>query len=303
MRDEVRGMKRFLVALSAFLLLSCQSNNESAEDFSFIDDWNPQKYEIENLYSEKTEISLDESWTFASFSKIRSGKSFLYKSMNSNGKTVALNAGHGTEGGNLVKTFSHPDKSPKLTGGTTAKGSVESTAVSGGMTFKNGTSESEVNLRVAVILRKLLLENGYNVLMIRDEDDVQLDNIARTVIANNNADIHISIHFDGDNKNYDKGCFYCGIPDGLSEILENVKLHAQESERLGKFLVKGLEEQNLKIYKTGRQEVDLTQTSYSTIPTVDLELGNECTIFTAENLEKRAEGILNRINFYFDSDI
>lgn len=283
-----------------FLFLSCHSNNETLEDFDFTDDWNEEKYGIENLCSEKTEISLDENWTFASFSKIKSGKSCLYKSQNQNGKTVAVNAGHGTKGGSLVKTLSHPDKSPKLTGGTTAKGSVESTAVSGGMTFKNGTSEAEVNLRVAFILRKLLLENGYNVLMIRNEDDVQLDNVARTVIANNNADIHISVHFDGDYKNYDKGCFFCGIPDGLSAELENVKSHSEKSEKLGRCLIEGLEKQNLKIYKTGRQEVDLTQTSYSTIPTVDLELGNACTVFTAENLEKRAEGILNGINLYFD---
>ena len=30
--------------------------------------------------------------------------------------------------------------------------------------------------------------------MIREEEDVQLDNVARTVIANNTADIHISLH-------------------------------------------------------------------------------------------------------------
>lgn len=43
--------------------------------------------------------------------------------------------------------------------------------------------------------------------MIRENEDVQLDNIARTVIANNNADIHIAIHFDGDGKNMTKVAF------------------------------------------------------------------------------------------------
>ncbi len=97
------------------------------------------------------------------------------------------------------------------------------------MTFDCGLSEADANLRVALILRKLLLDGGYDVLMIREEQD---DNIARTVISNNNADIHISIHFDGDSKKTDKGCFYCGIPEEL-KFLENVNNHYAQSERLG----------------------------------------------------------------------
>ena len=95
-----------------------------------------------------------------------------------------------------------------------------------------GHGTSGANLRVALILRKLLLDGGYDVLMIREEQDVQLDNIARTVISNNNADIHISIHFDGDSKKTDKGCFYCGIPEEL-KFLENVNNHYAQSETLG----------------------------------------------------------------------
>ena len=32
--------------------------------------------------------------------------------------------------------------------------------------------------------------------MLRDGDDVQLDNVARTVICNNAADCHIALHWD-----------------------------------------------------------------------------------------------------------
>lgn len=74
-------------------------------------------------------------------------------------------------------------------------------------------------------------------------------------------------------------------------------------KRLGrnmyKCLINGLESQSLKIYKAGREEIDLTQTSYSEIPTVDIELGNQCTVFSAENLEKRAKGIFSGIENYF----
>ena len=33
----------------------------------------------------------------------------------------------------------------------------------------------------------------------------------------------------------------------------------------------------MKISGTGAAEIDLTQTSYSTIPSVDIELGNQCS--------------------------
>ena len=51
-------------------------------------------------------------------------------------------------------------------------------AVSGGMTFADGTAEAKVTLQMAKILKDRLLAEGYDVLMLRDGDDVQLDNVA-----------------------------------------------------------------------------------------------------------------------------
>lgn len=88
-----------------------------------------------------------------------------------------------------------------MTGGTTGAGATTAVAVSGGMTFADGTAESTVTLRMAQIFRDKLLAAGYDVLMIRDGSDVQLDNVARTVMANNKADCHIALalgfHEDG----------------------------------------------------------------------------------------------------------
>ena len=109
---------------------------------------------------------------------------------------VCVNAGHGTNGGGSVKTQCHPDGSAKVTGGTTGAGATSAVAVSSGMTFADGTAESKVTLAMAKVLKTKLLNAGYDVLMIRESDDVQLDNIARTVIANNNADCHIALHWD-----------------------------------------------------------------------------------------------------------
>lgn len=247
-------------------------------------------------------IRLNQKWNFAGFSKINSGYSVLYKADKNRKKiTVAVNAGHGTEGGAFVKTYSHPDKTHKVTGGTDPAGVFESTSISAGMVFKDGKKEADVNLRTAHLLKNMLLKAGYDVLMIRDSEDTQLDNIARTVIANNNADIHIAIHYDSDKLKEDKGVFYCSVPDGI-KYLPNVKKHWKESERLGRCLVQGLASQNFKVYEDGKMDVDLTQTCYSEIPSIDIEIGNQCSDTQTEEVKKRAKGLLEGVELFFKKE-
>ncbi len=168
------------------------------------------------------------------------------------------------------------------------------------MTFQDGTPEREVTLRMAQILRDKLLSSGYDVLMLRDSEDVQLDNVARTVICNNVADCHIALHWDsGDGKNYDKGCFYISVPETL-KTMEPVASHWQQHDTLGTDLVEGLREQGTMIYGKGNMSIDLTQTSYSTIPSVDMELGNAYSDHSDVVLEQLATGLLAGINTYFE---
>ena len=152
----------------------------------------------ECAYKNKEKIYLDKKWKYADHAKITSGYAVFYKAKkNRKDIIVGINAGHGTGNVGSTKTLCHPDGSPKVTGGTTRAGSTSAIAVSGGMTFRDGTKESTVTLKMAKILKKKLLAEGYDVLMIRNSKDVQLDNIARTVICNNVADCHIALHWDG----------------------------------------------------------------------------------------------------------
>ena len=197
-----------------------------------------------------------------------------------------------------MRTLCHPDGSPKSTGGSTAAGATTATAVSGGMTFYDGTPESEVTFRMAQILRDRLLSQGYDVLMVRDGADVQLDNVARTVICNNVADCHISLHWDGDGLGYDKGCFYIAVPDAIKDM-EPVATYWQQHNALGASLVNGLGNVGMKIHGSGSMAIDLTQTSYSTIPSVDMELGNASSDHSDETLENIADGLMAGINAYY----
>lgn len=244
-------------------------------------------------------IAFDESWEFAEFSVIHTGTATLYKaSENRKNIVVGVNAGHGTAGGESVYTYCHPDMSAKVTGGSTSAGAVQATAVSTGMTFFDGTPERDVTLTQAQMLRNVLLDDGYDVLMIRDGEDVQLDNVARTVMCNNCAAIHISIHWDGDGLDYDKGAYYMSVADGIKGMYPVSEIWPS-SDNLGDCLIQGLAEAGVTIFEGGSMQADLTQTSYSKIPSVDIELGNAASTHTDEELVRNAYALLNGINLFF----
>lgn len=255
---------------------------------------------VERAETAAGSVSLNASWKYAEFSKINSGAATLYRteSLNPKGKTVCVNAGHGTKGGGSVKTQCHPDGTPKVTGGTTGAGATSAVAVSSGMTFSDGTPEAKVTLALALKLKDKLLADGYDVLMIRESDDVQLDNVARTVIANNTSDCHIALHWDSTTSN--KGAFYMSVPSNQSyRNMEPVKSHWQQHNALGESLVGGLKSAGVKIFSGGSMEMDLTQTSYSTIPSVDIELGDKASDHSSGTLDTLAKGLVAGINQYF----
>lgn len=248
------------------------------------------------------QVALDPSWKYAEFSKIHTGAAVKYTSQAADrkNKTICVNAGHGTKGGSSVKTLCHPDGTPKVTGGTTGAGATTAVAVSGGMTFLDGTPESQVTLSMALILKDKLLAAGYDVLMIREGEDVQLDNIARTVIANNASDCHIALHWDSTER--DKGAFYMSVPSNASyRAMEPVASHWQQHNALGEALIAGLKEAGASIFSNGAMEMDLTQTSFSTVPSIDIELGDKASGHSQAELSKLADGIVAGVSKYWQS--
>lgn len=276
------------------------SDNELYNDTDNSESKEEQIEEAVREYGDRQRVYFDASWQYGDNAVITDGSAVMYKSSaNPNGIVVAVNAGHGTVGGTTVKTLCHPDGSAKTTGGTTAQGATMAVAVSSGMTFNDGVAESYVTLRMAEILRDALLDEGFDVLMIRDEEDVQLDNVARTVMANNIADCHIALHWDSDGLSYDKGCFYIAVPEALKSM-EPVTSHWQDHNALGEALIGGLKDNGIKLNGQGSMAIDLTQTSYSMIPSVDIELGNSCSDHSDSTLDTLKDGLVQGIKAYFN---
>ena len=174
-----------------------------------------------------------------------------------NSLTICIDPGHQKKRDSKLEPIA-PDsanKKPRVSQGTEGVGSKK--------------AEYVVNLEASLLLKDILIEKGYNVIMTREDNDVNISNAERAEIANNaKADMTIRIHCDS-LKDTNKTGASILIPSSKSN---RTKAIYEESNKFANILKENLKKQGIKVNGIFERD-DITGFNWSTVPVVILEMG------------------------------
>lgn len=142
-----------------------------------------------------------------------------------NNKLVVIDAGH--------QRYGNSEREPIGPGASQTKAKV-TTGTTGCVT---GNLESVINLEVAFKLQEKLQASGYQVIMVRTSQNVNISNSERAKVANDNkAGVFIRLHCNSDNNSSVSGTLTIA-PSKSNSFCSNI---AQSSQALSKAVVNNI---------------------------------------------------------------
>ena len=206
--------------------------------------------------------------------------------------TIAIDPGHQARG--------NSEKEPIGPGSTTMKAKV----AGGTKGVSTGVPEYELTLNIALLLRDNLVSKGFNVVLVRETNDVNISNAQRAEIANQaGADIFIRLHADAvDNGSVTGATTMCQT----SSNPYNGALYTQS--RLLSECVLSSYTQITGIKSRGIAETDtMTGINWSQVPVTIIEMGFMTNAAEDEKMNDpefqllMIEGLSSGIDLYFAS--
>ena len=174
-----------------------------------------------------------------------------------NNFTICIDPGHQKKGDSKLEPTSpnSSSKKPRVSQGTEGIGSKK--------------AEYIVNLEASLLLKDILIEKGYNVIMTRESHEANISNAERAEVANKaKANMTIRIHCDSLKDTSKTGASIL-IP---SKNSNNTKSIYEESNKFANILKENLKNQGIKVNGIFERE-DITGFNWSTVPVVILEMG------------------------------
>lgn len=171
--------------------------------------------------------------------------------------TICIDPGHQGKGDSKGEDVApgSGNKKPRVSSGTAGVGTKK--------------AEHVVNLEASLILKELLLQRGYNVVMTRENSEVNISNAERAEIANNaKANITIRIHCDSINDGGKTGATIL-VPAKNSQYTKSIYC---ESYKYANLLKQSLNDNNIKVNGVFERS-DITGFNWSKVPVVILEMG------------------------------
>lgn len=206
---------------------------------------------------------------------------------------VVIDPGHQKKG--------NYEKEPNGPGSEVMKAKV----ASGTQGVSTKIPEYELTLAVSLYLKEELLSRGYDVIMIRETNDVNISNVERALIANEAmADAFIRVHADGADNASAKGvttiCQTSQNPYNSDWYEESRRL----SELVLEEVVNATGAKKRRVWETDT----MTGINWTTVPTTILEMGymtnpEEDELMATEDYRKKiAIGVANAIDRYLKEE-
>lgn len=218
------------------------------------------------------------------------GLSVEYKVKVKGKKVIGIDAGHQAKGNSSLEPIGPgaSKKKAKVASGTTG--------------ISSKVPEYKLTLEIAKMLEKELISRGYEVIMTRTKNDVNISNKERAQQMNKACDIGIRLHCDGAANTSVRGASVLYTSTKNPYVDSKI---SKKSKSLGEALIEKYCKATGIKNRGGYLRDDLTGCNWSTIPNVVLEMGfmsnskEDVWMQKASNQKKMVQGIADGIEAYY----